>query len=47
MEEQSINKIFESRLIESNIFSKEDIGQIERNIILYKKCYYLGLIDNT
>ena len=45
MEEQSINNLFKNRLKESNIFNDEEIKLIEENIMLYEKCYHLGLID--
>ncbi len=47
MEEQPINKLFRNRLKESNIFTNEEIGLIEKNIILYERCYYLGIMDSS
>ena len=40
-----IRKIFEERLIKSNVFTKEEIKIMECNIKLFTKCYALGCVD--
>ena len=41
MEEDSVLK----RISESNLFTTEEINMIIENIILYEKCYLLGVLD--
>lgn len=38
-------KIFMERIIKSNIFSIEEQKRIKEDYLLYKKCYYLGILD--
>lgn len=33
------------RIMESKVFSEEEIKTISDNIILYNKCYLLGVFD--
>ena len=39
------NEIFNERIVKSNLFNKEEKKEIQKNYLLYKKCYYLGIID--
>lgn len=45
MEDVVLNEIFKSRIIESNIFSREEQEKIKENYLLFKKCYCLGVLD--
>ena len=40
-----LDEIFMKRIIESNVFSKEEIVEIEKDYLLYGKCYCLGVLD--
>lgn len=37
--------IFRSRIVTSNIFSKEEQQRIEEDYLLFSKCYCLGILD--
>ena len=39
------NETFKNRIFESNIFSSEEQEKIKEDYLLYKKCYYLGILD--
>lgn len=41
----SFEKMFIKRLKESSIFKKSEIDKIQKDIILYKKSYLLGILD--
>lgn len=45
MEEGDCKNIIIDRMIESKIFNKEEIDMLKSNIILYEKCYLLGVLD--
>jgi hypothetical protein len=42
-----MEELFIERIKKSNIFSKKEIDFIINHIRLYKKCYILGLLDDT
>ena len=44
--EVDVDVIFKERIVESNIFSKREQEKIKEDYLLYKKCYYLGTLDN-
>lgn len=46
MEDVKENVIFKERIVESNIFSKKEQEKIKEDYLLYKKCYFLGILDN-
>ncbi|HJJ19147.1 MAG TPA: hypothetical protein OIM61_07900 [Clostridiaceae bacterium] len=46
MEDVEVDVIFKERIVESNIFSKREQEKIKEDYLLYKKCYYLGTLDN-
>lgn len=45
MKDVAVKEIFKSRIIASNIFSKEEQEKIEENYLLFEKCYCLGILD--
>lgn len=42
-----LDEIFMKRIIESNVFSREEIVKIEKDCLLYGKCYSLGILDRN
>lgn len=46
MKDVEVDVIFKERIVESNIFSKREQEKIKEDYLLYKKCYYLGILDN-
>lgn len=40
-----LNEVFKERIIKSNIFNKKEQETIEKNYLLFKKCYCLGILD--
>lgn len=40
-----LDEIFKNRIVESNIFNNEEQKFIKENYLLYKKCYYLGILE--
>lgn len=40
-------EIFRSRIVASNIFSKEEQKRIEEDYLLFNKCYCLGVLDKS
>ena len=44
-EKCKIDNLFSQRLLESNIFTEEEIRLICHNKKLYEKCYLIGLTD--
>ena len=45
MKDVVLDELFEKRVIESNIFSEEEQKEIKENYLLYRKCYFLGILD--
>ncbi len=45
MKDVAEKEVFKSRIVASNIFSKEEKERIEENYLLFKKCYCLGILD--
>lgn len=45
MEDKTISNIFGNRLRESNIFTEDEICLIEKDKMLYERCYLLGILD--
>ena len=43
---KGINKIFEERIIENDIFTEEEKENILQDINLYCRIYLLGILDN-
>ena len=41
-----MEELFIKRIDESNVFNKEEIEIIQKNYVLYEKCYLLGVLDN-
>ena len=42
-----VDEIFKKRIIESNFFNRKEQEKIKEEDILYKKCYFLGILDKA
>lgn len=45
MKDVVLNEVFKKRIVESNIFNKEEQEDLKSNYLLYRKCYFLGILD--
>lgn len=43
--EEDDNNLFLNRILNSNVFLKDEINVIKSNFYLYEKCYLLGILD--
>lgn len=39
------NNLFIERIEQCNLFTKQEINDIKSSIILYERCYLLGVLD--
>lgn len=42
-----VDEIFKRRIIESNCFNRREQEKIKEESNLYKKCYFLGILDKA